>query len=495
VSVPPAILALAAAVLAVTGILLSAFAFERTVALRYLRRVRPRRAARWAVASFLVPLLAGGALLVFGRGFWQAEALGAALFFGGAVAGFAVVMLRVFSLFTTIATLGLALGVAALVVVLAVTSGFQRDFLDRVSAFHAHLVVGIYGQPSLKEAQPEIRTLMTKLRDLPGVTGMAPFVVSFAEVMVGQTGALLKAIDPAHGPPAVARWMTDPSKLADLERPAQCPGDAADGGGAAPHVGRILLGTELAKQIKAQVGSCISVLVPFSRPADMGSATLRFKVVGLFQMGFHLHDTRLAYISLADVPHLESSRGFLYGVEVLLDQPMRAPELVPDLEARLGGGYHVVDWRFQSKGLFDSLAAQRVVIGLFLVLIILVSAFNLMASLSILVLSKRREIALLGALGARPRALLRIFVCAGALAGLLGVGGGLGLGLLICAVLRAYHFPLDLAVYKVAELPVQVNLPDLLLVSGVAQLACLLATLPPVRRASTQRVVEGLRPV
>lgn len=220
---------------------------------------------------------------------------------------------------------------------------------------------------------------------------------------------------------------------------------------------------------------------------------MRFQIVGLFEMGFHLHDTRLAYIPLADVPYMEKSRPFLYGLEMTLDQPLRAPALVPQLEARLPG-YSVLDWRFQSQGLFDSLAAQRVVIGLFLVLIILVSAFNLMASLTILVLSKRREIAVLGALGARRWSLLRIFVCAGGIAGLLGVCGGLTLGLIICGLLEAYHFPLDRAVYQVAELPVQVQLADLLLVAGIAQLTCLLATLPPVRRASRLRVVEGLNP-
>jgi lipoprotein-releasing system permease protein len=360
-----------------------------------------------------------------------------------------------------------------------------------VSTFHAHLVVGLYGVPTMHEARPELEALTRKLRDRPGVTAVAPFVVSAAEVLVGPTGAYLKAIDLHRGTPPVARWMTA-GKLADLDRPARCPDGAPGGEGDRP-VGRMLLGTSLAKQIKAPLGSCISVLVPFSSGGDLESASLRFQVVGLFEMGFHLHDTRLAYISLADVPHIEATRPFLYGVEVHLEQPLRAPALVPGLEAELGPGYQVLDWRFQSKGLFDSLAAQRVVIGLFLVLIILVSAFNLMASLTILVLSKRRGIAVLGTLGARPRALVRIFVCAGGLAGLLGVAGGLVIGLLICLVLSRYHFPLDLATYKVSELPVQVQLADLLLVSGVAQLVCLLATVPPVRRASRQQIVEGLR--
>ena len=493
-TVPPVILLMAGVTLGATAVLLAWFGFERTVALRYLRRARPLRGARAAALGALLAVAAGAALLAAGRGVWQAEAAGAGLFFVGAVAAYAVATLRLFSLFTTVATLGVSLGVAALVVVMAVTSGFQRDFLERVSAFHAHLVVSLYGEPTLKEAEPELRVLTDKLRVLDGVTAMAPFVVSFAEVMVGQTAAYLKAIDPAHGPPPpVARWMTA-GNLADLSRPAVCPGEPPEPPGSGRPVGRILLGEALARQIKAGVGTCISVLVPFGSTGDLESASLRFRVVGLFKMGFHLHDTRLAYVALADVPHIELSRPFLYGVEVHLDRPLRAPALVPDLEARLGPGYRVLDWRFQSKGLFDALATQRVLVGLFLVLIILVSAFNLMASLTILVLAKRREIAVLGALGARRRSLLRIFVSAGAIAGLLGVGGGLALGLLVSGLLGAYHFPLDLETYRVAELPVEVALADLLLVSGVAQLACLLATVPTVLRASRHRIVDGLRP-
>src|SRR5687767_916132 len=124
VSVPPAILILAGATLSATALLLALFAFERTVAFRYLRRSGPWRGGHWAIASCLGAMGGGAALLVLGRGIWQVEALGAALFFVAAVAAFAVAVLRVFSLFTTIATLGISLGVAALVVVLAVTSGF-----------------------------------------------------------------------------------------------------------------------------------------------------------------------------------------------------------------------------------------------------------------------------------------------------------------------------------------------------------------------------------
>jgi lipoprotein-releasing system permease protein len=170
-------------------------------------------------------------------------------------------------------------------------------------------------------------------------------------------------------------------------------------------------------------------------------------------------------------------------------------QLLPVVEQRMGLGYRVLDWRLLSQGLFSALETQRVVIGLFLFIIIVVSAFNLVASLIVVALTRTREIAVLGALGARPAAVLRIFVLAGGIAGLLGLGAGLLAGTGICALLRGYHFKLEAAVYMIAELPIDLRPADVLLVAGVAQLASLLATVPSVLRARRLTVTEGLRQV
>ncbi|HEY0708397.1 MAG TPA: FtsX-like permease family protein, partial [Polyangia bacterium] len=218
-------------------------------------------------------------------------------------------------------------------------------------------------------------------------------------------------------------------------------------------------------------------------------------VVGIFEMGFHQHDTRLAYVALDDLTALERARPFIYGLELVFADPLVVTRLTPEIEAQVDGSFRVLDWRFLSQGLFSALETQRIVIGLFLLIIILVSAFNLFASLTIVVLSKSREMALLGALGARRAALLRIFVAAGGIAGLLGTGAGLLAGLGFCALVGSYRLALDASVYMIGELPIALDFRDLLLVAGVAQLMCLLATIPVVLRARRTTITEGLRHV
>lgn len=506
------LLALAAVPLAVTLVLLLRYRFEAFIGLRYLARTgppgrRPRIALVVAVALGLL-----GLVLLFGaRDRPWAVGLGAVLLLLGGFGALAAATLLRFSVFTTVSAMGLALGVSALVVVLAVTGGFQRDFLARLTSFHGHMVVALYGEPTLDEALVEIGQLRTKLADLPGVVTSGPFAVTVAEVSIGPAGTQLKAIDLHAGPNPLARWMVE-GDLSDLGRPATCgeakPAPIADPNTvpdpnpkprgpipSADFVGRVVLGRPLARRVKAKVGDCVMVVIPFGDPAQLQPVALPFRVVGLFEMGFHQHDTHLAYVALDDLRQLESARPFMFGLELVFADPMQAVRLLPQVEARVGNGHGVADWRWLSRGLFSALETQRVLIGLFLSIIILVSAFNLVASLTIIVLTRAREIAILGALGARPVSLLRIFVQAGGVAGLLGTGAGLLAGVAICGLVQAYHFKLDAAVYMIAELPIDLGALDLLVVGGVAQLACLLATIPPVLRARRLAIVDGLRQV
>jgi lipoprotein-releasing system permease protein len=488
-SVPLPVLLLCAAVLVATAVLLLAYPFERRVGLRYLGRTAPASWGRLRRRLFAAAGLgaAGGLLLLAGRGAWQAEIGGAGVILLAVFGALAALVFHRLALFTAIAMLGLSLGVAALLVVLAVTSGFQRDFLRRVSAFHAHLVVGLYNDPPLPALRTELGGLARKLADLPGLVQGGPFAVTAAEVLIGNVGAQLKAIDLGWGAPAVARWMID-GRLEDLARPAACPDPDAAGG-----TGRMLLGAELARALHARTGDCLSVVVPYQERGELKLPVIPFKVVGVYRMGFHQHDARLAFIALDDVALFDQAKRFIYGLELELADPFAALALEPEVVARVGDDYRVLDWRLLGSGFFSMLATQRVVVGLFLLLIVVVAAFNLLAALYIVVISKTRELAVLGALGARRRALQRIFITTGAAAGLVGVGVGVALGLAVCALLGAYHYPLDPAIYMVSQLPVALEPGDVLLVAGVAQLVCLAATIPPVRRASRLQIVEGLR--
>jgi lipoprotein-releasing system permease protein len=487
--VHPVALALALGLLLGTILLLALRPFERTVAFRYLSRARPARRARAALIVSLLGGAVGAALLLLTRGFWLAELAGAALLFVAAVGVLASVLSFKMSAFTTISTLGLSLGVAALVVVLAVTSGFQRDFLTRISAFHAHLVVGLYGEPTMADARKEIAELDRKLRDLPGVVRSGPFATTVFEVMIGGSAANLRAVDATGGSTALDRWMIEGS-TADLGREALCPD-----GDTMKTAGPIVLGDELARKTRAKVGTCIDVLVPVKRAGGFELDTLSFKVVGRYRMGFNLYDRSLAYISLDDVGRIESARPFIYGLALEWTDPFAALKAEPAIVARVGPDYSVLDWRLLGRGLFDTLATQRVMIGFFLCIIILVSAFNLLASLFLIVISKTREIAILSTMGARPGAVIRVFVTAGGLSGLIGTAGGMALGLFVCGLLSLYRYPLDVATYQVGELPVSIVPAELILIAGVALAACLLATIPAVRRARRLQVVDGLREV
>ena len=494
------LLALASVPLGITLFFLARYRFEALIGIRYL--TRSMRAGRRPRVALVVSLAftGTGLLLLFGaRAHGWAVALGAVLLLLGGFGALASLTLLRFSVFTTVSAMGMALGVAALLVVLAVTGGFRRDFLARVTSFHGHMVVGLYGEPSLDEAKADLTQLEGKLGVLPGLVGSGVFAVSFAEVSIGAASAALKAVDPAASANPLARWMLE-GDLRDLGRPALC-GDAAAAGAAVAageppeFVGHLVIGRPLARRIKAKLGDCVQVVIPFGRPGQLQPVALSFKVLGIFEMGFHQHDTHLAYVALEDLRQLETSRPFIYGLELVFTDPLQVGKLIPLVEERVGSGYRVLDWRLLSQGLFSALEAQRVLIGLFLSIIIVVSAFNLVASLTIIVLTKTREIAILGALGARRAALLRVFVLAGGVAGLLGTGAGLVAGLAICGLLRAYHFQLEAAVYMISELPIDLGVMDFLVVGGVAQLACLLATIPPVLRARRLAIADGLRQV
>ncbi len=487
-----ALSAVAALPIVATVLLLLKYRWEALCAARYLGRARPVGGGLMTMIILALLLLAIGCTLLFGlRDKSWAMVVGGLCLLVGGTGTFAAIIATRLSVFSTVAALGLALGVAALVVVGAVTSGFRRDFLERVTPFHGHVMVGLYGEPALAEARAELATLATKLTDLPGLVSQAPFGLSVAEVSLGPVAINLKAIDGRAGRGALNRWLVA-GDLSALARPAACgPGVTEPG----EFVGHLVIGRPLAERLRAKVGDCVPMVIPFGRPGELIPEALYFQVVGIFEMGFHQHDTKLAFVALDDLARLEAARPFIYGIELVFDDPMRTPQLLPQVEARIGPGYRVLDWRFLSHMLFATLETQRVAIGFFLCIILLVSAFNLVASLIIVVVSKTREIAVLRALGARPAAVLRIFVIAGGIVGLVGTTGGLAMGLAVAASLRAMRFKIEASVYRIGELPIDVVPSDLLWIMGIAQITCLAATIAPVIRARRLQIVDGLRQV
>jgi len=471
--------------------------FERFAGLRYLNRGAGARRSRGllvaTVASLLVGL--GGAALFFAtRGRARAlETVGVLAILTGALAFVVCLLLRLFSVFTTVSTMGVALGVQSLIVVLGVTSGFQREFQDKVLALNAHLIVIPYGDVDVDSAEAD--EIQAKLADLPGVVRRAKFLFSAGEVMVGSIGANLKGIDLAQGADDLRHSLID-GHVEDLARALPCNmprGASGRAGGPLPANGNIALGVELAHKLHLKVGDCVSIMVPFSESNGVVPPSFLFRVVGRFRMGFNEYDTRLAYVSLDDARKLGSVRQSVFGVELRFADANQAIGMAKEVRRRLPGPYRVVDWQELNHNLFTALKTQKVAISLLLVLIILVAAFNIIASLTMIVLSKVREIAILGSMGARAGMLARLFLVAGTSVGAVGTVIGIGCGLLVCGLAQAYGYPLDPKVYLIGKLPVQVAPREIVAVAAATLAICVLATLYPSLRASKLRAVDGLR--
>jgi lipoprotein-releasing system permease protein len=477
--------------LAVIGLVayLFTFAFERLVAVRYLRRRVPPLAARVGLPACLTLAVVGIALALTQHGSHRTlETLGVAAAFAGALFAALFFLLSLFSIHTAVSMLGVALGVSCLVVISSVTSGFEREFQKSVFAVNGHLIVMSYGNPTFEESGREAKEIAAKVKDLPGLERVERFSLSAGEVMVGKVGANLKGVDLSTGAPELKPALVAGSVEA-LGKPASCP--TADPGG---RTGRILLGAELARKLRAKVGDCVSVLVPFSFSDDEGALpSFAFQVAGLFHFGFNEYDARLAYVSLPDAEWVSSARGTVIGVELRFADPMRALSLVDTVAERLGPEMRVIDWKTLNGNIFTALKLQKVVLSLILGIIIVVAAFNTVASLTLIVLTKTREIAILGSMGARRGSVLRVFLVAGGLVGVIGAGIGLALGFLACGLLARYGYVLDSKVYNVEKLPVLISPDEILVIAAIAMAICLVFTIFPAFKASRLRALDGLR--
>jgi lipoprotein-releasing system permease protein len=464
---------------------------ERLVGLRYLHRGRRSRGARVALVAGAVAFVASLALFMATRGHlrWLETAAVIGVLAGGLIVVVAF-LLSFFSVFTTVSTMGVVLGVASLVVVLAVTSGFEREFQDKVLALNAHLIVQPYGDADVDG--PELQTIETRLAGMPGVVRMAKFLFSAGEVMIGRIGANLKGIDLTSGADDLRRALVA-GRVEDLAAPASCPLPGGGPTATTRDVGRIALGTELSHKLRVDVGDCISIMVPFSAAVGEPPTSFRFKVVGLFRMGFNEYDTRLAYVSIPDAQRLANARRLVSGVELRFRDPLMALNAAKEVRVRLGEPHRIIDWKELNHNLFMALTMQKVVISLLLVLIIIVAAFNIIASLTMIVISKIPEIAIMKSMGARAAMMARVFIVGGTSVGAIGTAFGIGYGLLICVLAHAYGYALDPKVYLIGKLPVRIAPPEVVAVAAATLLICFLATLYPSLRASRLRAVDGLR--
>ena len=263
----------------------------------------------------------------------------------------------------------------------------------------------------------------------------------------------------------------------------------------------IIMGKELAHKLKAKVGDDVTVVVPLSnidfdtwRAKSSAPHTRKFRVTGIFYSGFDEYDRRLMYVALRDTQELVGRGDQVMGVEMKVKDVDRAEQIAAHLEKALGGPpYQVQDWYELNHNLFTALNFQKLALVIILTLIIIVATVNMVSALTMMVTDKTREIAILKSMGSTSSGVARIFLVLGLAIGGVGTILGVGIGLVTCYAVSSYGYHLDPKVYLIDRLPIDVRLPEVLLVAGITLVISLVATLFPSQGAAALTPVEGLR--
>lgn len=483
---------------------------------------------------------------------------------------------------TVIATVGVALGVGALLSVLAITRGFENEFRRKVLGVNAHVLIMKYGDDF-----EEYRDVVRRAEEHQGVAGAAPFIIR-EMILAHEThsaGVLVKGVDPERfqsvldvhrqltsgtfdglrlpGTLPAVRSGQEPGQVSELDlylqrasalyegrtwvppgeaTPAESRSEVPESEPSAdedvgpirvpspadaevalrerdPFAGQVevslpsapqvdtavlpglVVGATLAENLGLEVGSRVTVTSPVSGFArsllgddSVTPPSIEFRVIGVFHAGFQEYDTRLVYADLYQVQRLFGRGDSVMGVELTLHDIDRARETARYFERTMGAGpYHTLDWFELNRNLFAALELQKVMLSLIIATIVFIAAFNVVATLMITVLDRKKEIAILKAMGAAPLDILVIFLLQGLVIGLVGIALGIALGGGVCYYLETHRMALDPRVYLIDHLPVLVDRGAFVSTALISLVICGLATALPSVWAARMRPAEGIR--
>jgi lipoprotein-releasing system permease protein len=313
-----------------------------------------------------------------------------------------------------------------------------------------------------------------------------------SEEFVPPQGAPVGNIEPEGG-------FQDDLPPPDLMEPVGVEADPCHDPDAAKKVPGIVIGVTLKRNLEVKIGDCLQVTSPtigfsYSHGTMRAPVAKQFRVSAVFDAGFDQYDSKLVYTDLYEAQAFYDTGDSVTGVEMKVSDIDGAKDIAREIDRRLANGvYHTLDWEELNHGLFTALRIQQLLMSLVLALIIVVAAFTVIATLIMVVLDKKQEIAVLKAMGATNSALLRAFLYQGGFIGVVGTAFGLVLGVVVCKLLLVYALPLDPKVYFISHLPVQVRPIEFLMVGIFAIIVCLLATVWPAGYASRLRPAEAFR--
>jgi lipoprotein-releasing system permease protein len=396
------------------------------------------------------------------------------------------------SIISVISMAGVTVGVMALIVVIAVMTGFETDLREKILGVTSHIVLMQHGG-----GIADYRAVSERVEEVDGVVAATPFI--YTQVMLKSasnvSGAVLRGIEPQTAVRVIdIEKNLEGGNLKALEVPTRSQGTLPTRADSFPP--GIILGKELAGTLGVREGDTVYIISPKGMLTPIGQVPgmKRFTVSGIFKSGMYEYDASLAYIALGEAQKIVRMGDKVTGIEIRVQDIYRAGSIARSIEEALGLLYFTRDWMRMNRNLFSALKLEKAAMFIILTLIVLVAAFNIASTLIMMVMDKNKDIAILKSMGATSRSIKKIFVFEGLIIGIVGTCLGVCGGALLCWLLAQYKFiELPGDVYYISTLPVRMELLDVAIISFGAIVISFLATLYPARQAARLDPVQALR--
>jgi lipoprotein-releasing system permease protein len=410
---------------------------------------------------------------------------------------------RTISLNTFVSVTGITLGVAALIGTLGIMTGFKEDLQSKILGTTAHIIIN----DRSKDSMADYEAVTAKVEQVPHILAATPFI--YKQVLLTSQsavqGIVLRGIDPQREVKVtelgknilsgqIEHLLTPEKAAKPAERAKDVKTEEGEPAPAPKTAPGIILGKELAMRLGAFVGDTINVVSPVGQISAVAIVPKirTFTIVAIFGSGMYEYDSSLAYIAMGEAQKFFNMADTVTGIEVKVDDIFQANGIARDIEHTLGFPYWARDWMALNRNLFSALKLEKTMMFLLLVLITIVASFNIVSTLTMIVNEKQREIAILKAMGATKKAIMRIFMLNGLVIGGAGTFIGIPLGYTFLWLIQNY-WTFDPSIYYISKIPVHVQALDVILVSASALLISFAATIYPSLQASKMDPAAALR--